>query len=67
MVYAPEWDLVVDMLPAEDAHAQERALMGPVLERIQAGELCLADRNFPTRAILFAIANKQAAFLTRRR
>ena len=40
-VYAPEWDLVVDMVPAEDAHAQERALMGPVLERVRAGELWL--------------------------
>src|SRR5690242_19416483 len=35
VVYAPELDLVVDMLPAEDAHAQERALMGPVLEQVQ--------------------------------
>jgi hypothetical protein len=25
VVYAPEWDLVVDLVPAEDAHAQERA------------------------------------------
>ena len=52
VVYAPEWDLVVDMVPAEDAHAQERALMGPVLERVRAGELWLADRNFSTTRIL---------------
>jgi len=65
VVYAPEWDLVVDMLPAEDAHAQERALMGPVLERVQAGELWLADRNFSTRAILFGMDDKQAAFIIR--
>lgn len=65
VVYAPECDLVVDMLPAEDAHAQERALMGPVLERVQAGELWLADRNFSTTRILFALHDKQAAFLIR--
>lgn len=65
VVYAPEWDLVVDMFPAEDAHAQERTLMGPVLERVQAGELWLADRNFSTTRILFAIEDKRAAFLIR--
>jgi IS4 transposase len=65
VVYAPEWDLVVDMLPAEDAHAQERALVGPVLERVQPGELWLADRNFCTKNILLAIADKRAAFIIR--
>jgi hypothetical protein len=39
VVYAPEVGLVVDVVPAEDAHAQERALMGPVLERVREGEL----------------------------
>jgi IS4 transposase len=48
VVYAPELDLVLDMVPAEDAHAQERALMGPVLEQVCKGELWLADRNFST-------------------
>lgn len=65
VVYAPELDLVVDMVPAEDAHAQERALMGPVLEQVQKGELWLADRNFSTTGILFAIHDKQAAFIIR--
>jgi IS4 transposase len=65
VVYAPEWDLVVDILPAEDAHAQERALMGPILERVQPGELWLADRNFSTKNILFGIEEKGAAFLIR--
>jgi IS4 transposase len=65
VVYAPELDLVVDMVPAEDAHAQERALMGPVLEQVQQGELWLADRNFSTTTILLAIDEKQAAFIIR--
>jgi IS4 transposase len=65
VVYAPEWDLVVDMVPGEDAHAQERTLMGPVLERVRAGELWLADRNFSTTRILFAFEDRQAAFLIR--
>lgn len=65
VVYAPELDLVVDMVPAEDAHAQERALMGPVLEQVRPGELWLADRNFSTTRILFGVADKQAAFVIR--
>ena len=65
VVYAPELDLVVDVVPAEDAHAQERALMGPVLEQVQPGELWLADRNFSTTRILFGIHDKKAAFVIR--
>ncbi len=65
VVYAPELGLVVDMLPAEDAHAQERALMGPVLERVQEGELWLADRNFSTSTILWALHEKKAGFIIR--
>jgi IS4 transposase len=65
VVYAPEVGLVVDVLPAEDAHAQERALMGPVLERVREGELWLADRNFSTSRILRAVHEKGAAFIIR--
>jgi IS4 transposase len=65
VVYAPEVDLVEDILPAEDAHAQERALMGPILARVQPGELWLADRNFSTTRILVAIHDKGAAFIIR--
>jgi IS4 transposase len=65
VVYAPELGLVVDMLPAEDAHAQERALMGPLLERVKEGELWLADRNFSTSTILWALHEKKAGFIIR--
>ena len=65
VVYAPEVGLVVDVVPAEDAHAQERALMGPVLERVREGELWLADRNFSTSRILRAVHEKRAAFIIR--
>ncbi|WNG59823.1 IS4 family transposase [Archangium gephyra] len=65
VVYAPELDLVLEVVPAEDAHAQERALMGPVLEQVRKGELWLADRNFSTTGILFAIEDKQATFIIR--
>jgi hypothetical protein len=34
--------LVIDLMPCEDAHAQERACMPPMLERAQPGELWIA-------------------------
>lgn len=52
VVYDPDQDMVVDLLPCEDGHAQERSLMHSVLTRARAGELWIADRNFSTRAIL---------------
>jgi hypothetical protein len=39
--------------------------MGPVLARVEKGELWLADRNFSTTRILFALHDKQAAFIIR--
>lgn len=38
VVYEPDIDLVTDLHPCEDAHAQERACMWPILERAHAGE-----------------------------
>jgi hypothetical protein len=54
VVYAPEQGLVVDMVPCEDAHAQERTLVAAVLEHAQEGDLWMADRNFSTTRILFS-------------
>lgn len=65
VIYAPEEDLVVDMVPCEDAHAQERTLMGYVLERAQKGDLWLADRNFSTTGIFFGFHDRRAAFIVR--
>jgi IS4 transposase len=47
-VYDPQLDLVTDVYPCEDGHAQERAMLGPVLESVQEGELWIDDRNFCT-------------------
>lgn len=65
VVYDPDSGLVVDMVPGEDAHAQERTLMGSVLETAQPGQLWVADRNFCTRAILSGWHARQAAFVVR--
>ena len=57
--------LVVDVFPCEDAHTQERALLSPVLEIVEEGDLWIEDRNFCTNRFLFGIARKKAAFLVR--
>jgi IS4 transposase len=65
VVYAPEVGLVVDMVAGEDAHAQERTLLRPLLERVREGDLWMADRNFCTSGVLFALAGRKAAFVVR--
>jgi hypothetical protein len=47
-VFDPQLGLVSDVFPCEDGHAQERALLGPVLETVHEGELWIEDRNFCT-------------------
>jgi hypothetical protein len=47
-VFDPQLGLVTDVFPCEDGHAQERALLGPVLETVGEGELWIEDRNFCT-------------------
>jgi IS4 transposase len=65
VVYDPDSGLVVDLLPCEDGHAQERACMAPILDRAQSGELWIADRNFSTRAILGGWHRQGSAFIVR--
>ena len=40
-VYDPQLGLVVAVFPCEDGYTQERAMLGPVLESVRAGELWL--------------------------
>ena len=65
VVYDPDSGLVIDLLPCEDGHAQERANMAPILERARPGELWIADRNFSTRAILGGWHRHGSAFIVR--
>jgi IS4 transposase len=65
VVYDPDRELVVDLEPCEDGHAQERAVMAGLLARAQAGELWIADRNFSTRAILTGWQARGCGFLVR--
>ena len=65
VVLDPALMQATDVIPCEDGHAQERSLAKEILERVQAGEVWMGDRNFSTAPILFGIAYKQAFFLIR--
>jgi IS4 transposase len=65
VVYDPDAEVVLDMVPCEDAHAQEQTLMPSLLAGAQPGELWIADRNFCTTAILSRWDQRGAAFVVR--
>ena len=65
VVYDPQWMMVTDVVPCEDGHAQERALLGAVLPLAQPKDVWVADRNFCTTDFLFGIAARQGFFVIR--
>ena len=65
VVLDPRAMLVTDVFPCEDGHAQERSLLGSVLETIRAGEVWIADRNFCTTGFLFGIDRRGGHFVIR--
>jgi len=65
VVYDHAFGLITDCICCEDGHTQERALLGGILDKIQADQLWIADRNFCTLGFLFGVANKLGYFLVR--
>jgi hypothetical protein len=65
VVYEPVHGLVSDVFPCEDGHAQERSLLGRVLETVHAGDLWIQDRNCCPWAFLCEIDSRGAGFITR--
>jgi IS4 transposase len=65
VVYDPQGMVVTDVVPCEDGHAQERALLGEVLSLVQAKEVWVGDRNFCTTDFLFGIAARDSSFVIR--
>lgn len=65
VVLDPQWMLIVDVLPWEDAHAQERSLLEQMVPKVQPRDLWIDDRNFCTTKFLFGIARRQGCFLVR--
>lgn len=65
VILDPELMLMTDLIPCQDAHAQERALLEEVLALIQPNEVWIEDRNFCTVDFLLGIDRKDAYFVTR--
>jgi IS4 transposase len=65
VVYEPAYGLVSDVCPCEEGHAQERSLLGAVLNTVEAGDLWIEDRNFCTRGFLCELDTGGAFFVTR--
>ena len=61
----PQLRLLVDVFPCEDGHAQERSLLGDVLETIEARDLLIADRNFCTTDFIQGIIDRKAFLVIR--
>lgn len=62
-IYQVATDSITDLILAEDAHTQERALFDRI--PIEPGRLYIADRNFCVRSLLFRISGAEAFFLVR--
>lgn len=57
--------LITDVVLSEDGHAQERSLIAQVLQHVREDDLWIEDRNFCTRALMFGMARRSAAFVVR--
>jgi hypothetical protein len=63
--YDPQGDVATDVIPCEDAYAQERALLPEVVPMVAARDCLVADRNFCTTGFLFGLARCGAFFVIR--
>ena len=64
-VFDPALETITTLVPCEDGHTQERALLHQVLPQVGAGEVWVADRNFCTTGFLEALAERGAYSLVR--
>jgi hypothetical protein len=65
VVLDPRLKLAIDVIPCEDAHAQERTLIPELLKTVERNDLWIADRNFCTLDFLFEIHVRHARFVIR--
>jgi hypothetical protein len=65
VVLDPDLMLATDMIPCEDAHAQERSLFAQVLALVVPGEFWMGDRNFCTVSFLEGILRRKSFFAIR--
>lgn len=64
-VLDPAARLILDVVPCENAHTQERALVDHLFGSMGAGQVWVADRNFCTTRMLFGVIRAGAYFVIR--
>jgi Transposase DDE domain len=65
VVFDPAARLVIDTIPCEDGHAQERSMTESILGLVRPDDLWVGDRNFCTTALLFGIIERGGWFVIR--
>ncbi len=65
VVYDPDVDLVLDLIPCEDGHASERVLVPDALASAAQGQLWMGDRYFCTSPVIRLATARGAAVLFR--
>ena len=65
VIFDPELELAIDVIPCENGHAQERSLLTSVLETVEKNNLIVADRNFCVSSFLFGISLAEGYFVVR--
>jgi hypothetical protein len=65
VVLDPQRMLIEDMIPCEDGHSQERALLVDLVEALRPGEVWIADRNFCTSMWLRELEINKSWFIIR--
>jgi len=65
VVYDPDLDLVLDLVPCEDGHASERTLLPAALASATEGQLWMGDRHFCTAPAIRLATAQGAAVLFR--
>ncbi|MEH3116489.1 MAG: IS4 family transposase [Methylorubrum populi] len=66
VVYDPDTGLAVDLVAAEDAYADERALARALLDAAAPGQVWVADRHFCVRTWLQGLVEAGSHFVVRR-
>ena len=66
VVLDPASRRVLDYIPCEDAHAQERSLLPDLIDDLEAGQVWIADRNFCTSAFLWQLEVSRSFFVIRK-
>ncbi len=65
VVLDPRYNLIVDIIPCRDGHAQERLLWGELVEELRPGQVWIADRNFCTKLLLSAARIEKSCVIVR--